>query len=93
MAEAVLIIGASGNIGVAATIASLRTGRKVIAVVRNQSGAEKLFKQVGSKEGITVVEADVLSEEALKGVVQQVRDGKLPEFQHVYSCGELLTSV
>ena len=88
MAETVLIVGASGNVGVAATIASLRTGRKVIAVVRNQNSAEKLFKQVGSKDGITIVEADVLSETGVQDVVDQVKAGKLPDFQHVYSAGE-----
>ena len=86
--ETVLIIGASGNVGVAAAIAALKTGRKVLAVVRSQASADKLFKQVGTKEGITIVEADVLSEDALNGVVDQVRAGKLPEFQHVYAAGK-----
>ena len=86
--ETVLIIGASGNVGVAAAIAALKTGRKVLAVVRSQASADKLFKQVGTKEGITIVEADVLSEEALNGVVDQVRAGRLPEFQHVYAAGK-----
>ena len=87
--ETVLIVGASGHVGVAATSAALRTGRKVLAVVRNQDSAEKLFKNVGTKEGITVVEADLLAEDGVKGVVDQVRAGKLPDFQHVYSAGEI----
>jgi short-subunit dehydrogenase len=86
--ETVLIIGASGNVGVAAAISALKTGKKVLAVVRSQASAEKLFKQVGTKEGITIVEADVLSEDALKSVVDQVRAGKLPDFQHVYAAGK-----
>ena len=86
--ETVLIIGASGNVGVAAAISALKTGRKVLAVVRSQESAQKLFKQVGTKEGITIVEADVLSEDALNGVVDQVRSGKLPDFQHVYAAGK-----
>lgn len=86
--ETVLIVGASGHVGVAATMAALRTGRKVLAVVRNQDSAEKLFKHVGTKEGITIVEADVLSENGVRGVVDQVKAGKLPDFQHVYSAGE-----
>ena len=86
--ETVLIIGASGNVGVAASISALKTGRKVLAVVRSQASAEKLFKQVGTKEGITIVEADILSEDALNGVVDQVRAGKLPDFQHVYAAGK-----
>lgn len=90
--ETVLIIGASGNVGVAATSAALRTGRKVLAVVRNQDSAEKLFKHVGTKEGITIVEADLLAEDAVKGVVDQVRAGKLPDFQHVYSAGNIENS-
>ena len=86
--ETVLIIGGSGHVGVAATSAALRTGRKVLAIVRSQESAEKLFKHVGTKEGITIVEADLLAEDGVKGVVDQVRAGKLPEFQHVYSAGE-----
>ena len=85
--ERVLIVGATGNIGVAATIAALRTKRSVLAIVRNQNSAEKLFKHVGSKEGITTVEADVKSENGVQGVVDQVKAGKLPAFQHVYTCG------
>lgn len=89
VSETVLIFGASGHVGVAATSAALRTGKQVIAVVRNQDSADKLFKQVGTKEGITIVEADLLSENAVKGVVDQVKAGKLPDFQHVYSAGEI----
>ena len=87
--ESVLIVGASGHVGVAATMAALRTGRQVLAVVRSQESAEKLFKQVGSKEGITIAEADLLSEDGVKGVVDQVKAGKLPDFQHVYSAGKI----
>ncbi|KAK6224415.1 integral membrane protein [Colletotrichum tabaci] len=47
MTETVLVFGASGNVGVAAIIGALSANRHVIAVVRNQSSAEKMFKQVG----------------------------------------------
>jgi len=86
--ETVLLIGATGNVGVSAAIAVLRSGRKVLAIVRNQDSAEKLFKHVGAREGITTVEADVTSEQGIKGVVEQVKAGKLPAFQHVFSAGE-----
>ena len=87
--ETVLVVGATGNIGVAAISGALRTKRNVLAIVRNQSSADKLFKHIGTKDGITTVEADVTSETGVQGVVDQVKTGKLPAFQHVYSCGEL----
>jgi len=83
--ETVLVVGATGNIGVSAVTAALRSGRNVLAVVRNQNSAEKLVKHVGSSKGITFVEADLLSDTGVKGVVERVRAGKLPTFQHVYS--------
>lgn len=86
--ETVLVVGATGNIGVAAIHGALRTKRNVLAIVRNQDSASKLFKHVGTKDGITTVEADVTSETGVQGVVDQVKAGKLPTFQHVYSCGK-----
>lgn len=85
--ETVLVIGATGNIGVSAVTAALRSKRNVLAVVRNQSSADKLVKHIGSSEGITFVEANVLSDSGVKGVVDQVQAGKLPAFQHVFSSG------
>lgn len=92
MPETVLVVGSTGNIGLAAVKAALDTGRNVLAVVRTQASAEKLFKFIGSDKGIITVEADVLSDTAIKGVVDQVRAGKLPAFQHVWSSGRLLES-
>ncbi|KAF3074329.1 hypothetical protein CFAM422_003351 [Trichoderma lentiforme] len=86
MPEHVLVIGATGNIGVAAVKGALNSGRQVLAIVRNQASAEKLFKHVGSSEGIQVIEADVTSDTGIKSVVDQVKAGKLPAFQHVYTC-------
>lgn len=83
----ILTIGSSGNIGVAAITAALRNKFTVLAIVRNQSSAEKLFKHVGTKEGITIVEADITSPEGVQGVVDRVRAGELPSFQHVYCSG------
>ncbi|KAK4546475.1 hypothetical protein LTR36_002152 [Oleoguttula mirabilis] len=83
--ETVLIVGATGNIGVSAVTAALRSKRNVLAIVRNQSSADKLIKYIGSSEGITFVKANVLSDSGVKGVVDQVRAGNLPSFQHVYS--------
>ncbi|KAJ7143126.1 hypothetical protein C8R43DRAFT_1015658 [Mycena crocata] len=84
--QTVLVVGATGNIGVSAVIGALRSKRKVLAIVRNQDSADKLVKHVGSSEGITFAEASVLSESGVKSVVDQVRAGKLPSFQHVFSC-------
>ncbi|KAI8246265.1 hypothetical protein K4K55_010284 [Colletotrichum sp. SAR 10_96] len=85
MAETVLVFGASGNIGVSAVIGALQAKRKVIAVVRNQTSAEKIFDYVGTRDGITIAEADITSEDSVRGIVDQVRAGKLPPFQHVFA--------
>ncbi|KAJ5806051.1 Short-chain dehydrogenase/reductase SDR [Penicillium pulvis] len=92
--ETVLVVGATGNIGVSAVTAALRSKRNVLAIVRNQNSADKLVKHVGSSEGITFVEANVLSDSGVKGVVDQVKSGKLPAFQHVFSSvgGEYTTT-
>lgn len=85
--ETVLVVGATGNIGVSAVTAALRSKRNVLAIVRNQNSADKLVKYIGSSKGITFAEANVLSDSGVKGVVDQVRAGKLPSFQHVYASG------
>lgn len=86
--ETVLVVGSTGNIGTAAIIGALRAGKKVLAIVRNQDSAAKLFRNVGTQEGITTVQADVTSESGVRSVVDQVKAGKLPAFQHVYCAGE-----
>lgn len=86
--ETVLVIGATGNIGVAAILGALRSNRNVLALVRNQVSVAKLFQHVGTHEGITIVEADIMSDQGVQSVVDQVRASKLPAFQHVYSAGE-----
>ncbi|KAI9709265.1 MAG: hypothetical protein M1820_003385 [Bogoriella megaspora] len=83
--ETVLVVGATGHIGTSAVIAALRSKRNVLAVVRNQASAEKLFQNVGSRDGITTVETNILSEQGIQSVVDQVKAGKLPSFQHVYA--------
>lgn len=90
--ETVLVVGATGNIGVSAVTAALRSKRNVLAIVRNQTSADKLVKYIGSSKGITFVEANVLSDSGVKGVVDQVRAGTLPAFQHVFSSGWSLFS-
>lgn len=87
MSEGVLVVGATGNIGIAAVKGALRSGRQVLAIVRNQASADKLYKNVGTSEGIDIVEASVTSDIGVKSVVDQVKAGKLPPFQHVYTCG------
>ncbi|KAI7171212.1 hypothetical protein KC324_g10996 [Hortaea werneckii] len=83
--ERVLIVGASGHIGTSAVIGALRNKRGVLAVVRSQQSAEKLFSQTGTKEGITVVEADPTSATDLQTVVDRVAKGDVPAFQHVHA--------
>ncbi|GFF36516.1 hypothetical protein IFM58399_04582 [Aspergillus lentulus] len=83
--QTVLIVGATGNIGASAIHAALRSKRHVIAIVRNQTSAEKLFHNVGTREGITTVEADIMSDRGVRDVVEKVRKGELPAFQHVYA--------
>ncbi|KAI6778632.1 nad(p)-binding protein [Emericellopsis cladophorae] len=82
-AQTVLVVGATGNIGVAAVKGALQAGRNVLAVVRNQNSADKLIKHVGTSKGITFVEADVASDSGIANVVTKVREGKLPAFQHL----------
>lgn len=71
--------------GVSAAIAAIRAKRRVLAIVRSQASAEKLFKHVDSLDNITTVEADVSTDGGVRGVIDQVRAGKLPAFQHVWS--------
>ena len=87
-AETVLVVGATGNIGIAAVKGALQAGRNVLAIVRNQNSADKLIKHVGTSKDITFVEADVASDSGVADVVTKVREGRLPAFQHVYSCGK-----
>lgn len=91
--ETVLVVGATGNIGVAAVKAVLRSGRQVLAVVRNQDSAQKMFQHVGTQEGISTVEADILSDHGIQDVVEKVKSGHLPAFQHVYGAGVYLLEV
>ena len=83
----ILVVGGTGNIGASVVTAALRSKLKVLAIVRNQASADKLYNNVGTSDGITTVEANVLSDTGVRGVVDKVRAGKLPAFQHVYSCG------
>lgn len=86
--ETVLVVGASGNIGVSVIIAALRSGRRVLAIVRNSAAEQKIVQHVGTKDGITFVEAQVTDESSVQKVVDRVKAGELPDFQHVYSAGE-----
>jgi NAD(P)-dependent dehydrogenase (short-subunit alcohol dehydrogenase family) len=87
--ETVLVVGSTGNIGISAVKAALNSDRKVLAIVRNQESADKLLKHLGtlSSDRVTFVEANVLSDSGVRSVVDKVRAGELPTFQHVYSCG------
>lgn len=88
--ETVLVVGASGNIGVSTIIAALRSGRSVLAIVRNKAAQEKITKNVPDVSKVTFVEADVVNDKGVQGVVDQVKAGKLPAFQHVYAAGAQL---
>jgi len=87
--ERVLVVGATGNIGISVIIAALRSKREVLAPVRNAAAAERLYQHVGTKAGITTVEADVTSDDGVQSIVDRVKAGELPHFQHVYSAGML----
>lgn len=91
--ETVLIVGASGNIGVSAIVGALRQSLHVLAIVRSRNSAEKLFQHVGTRNGITIVEADVMSESGVQSVVDMVKSGSLPAFQHVYSTGNVFNFI
>ncbi|KAM7193139.1 hypothetical protein V8F33_008011 [Rhypophila sp. PSN 637] len=84
--ETVLVVGSTGHIGVSAVMAALKSKRKVLAIVRNEESAQKLIRAIGSAEGITLAYADITSDTGVREVVQRVRGGELPEFQHVYAC-------
>lgn len=88
-AETVLVVGATGNIGVAAIIGALRSDRNVLAIVRDQHSAKKVFEHVLSTDHVRIktVEADAVSEQGVQSVVDKVRAGSLPAFQHVFACG------
>jgi NAD(P)-dependent dehydrogenase (short-subunit alcohol dehydrogenase family) len=86
--ETVLIVGATGNIGTAAVKGALNAGLQVLAVVQNSASANKLFQNLGTKEGIITVEANILSDQGVQSVVDRVKKGELPTFQHVYATGQ-----
>ncbi|KAF1919859.1 hypothetical protein BDU57DRAFT_546436 [Ampelomyces quisqualis] len=86
-AETVLVVGATGNIGIAAIIGALCSDRNVLAVVRDQHSAKKVFDHVLSgHDRIKIVEADAVSDQGVQSVVDKVRAGSLPAFQHVFAC-------
>ena len=91
--ETVLVVGSSGNVGVSVIIGALRSNLNVLAIVRNKSAQEKVLQHVDKSlptNRITFAEADVTDENAIAGIVDQVKAGKLPAFQHVYSTGVAL---
>jgi NAD(P)-dependent dehydrogenase (short-subunit alcohol dehydrogenase family) len=87
--ETVLVVGATGHVGIAAIHGALQAGYNVIAIVRNQTSAQKISEHVSEGlDRITMVEADVISDTGVQTVVDKVRSGALPAFQHVFSSGE-----
>jgi putative NADH-flavin reductase len=91
----VILIATAGNIGVSVIIAALRRGMNVLALVRDKTTAkERILKYLDYGEtlptdNIIYVETDVVKDggEGVQGVVEKVKKGELPEFQHVYSTG------
>ncbi|KEF60375.1 uncharacterized protein A1O9_01935 [Exophiala aquamarina CBS 119918] len=83
--ERVLVVGATGNVGISVIIAALRSQREVLAPVRNAAAAERLYQHVGTKSGITTVEVDVTSDDGVQSLVDRVKARELPSFQHVYA--------
>lgn len=87
--ETVLVVGATGHIGIAAIQGALRSGYNVLAIVRNHESAKKFSEHVGEgRERITIVEANVTSDQGIQAVVDKVRAGVLPVFQHVFASGK-----
>ncbi|KXL43069.1 hypothetical protein M433DRAFT_550731, partial [Acidomyces richmondensis BFW] len=76
------------NVGASAVIGALRSGHNVLATVRNKASAEKLFQNIETQKGIHAAECIILLDQSVQNIVDQVREGKLPGFQHVYACGE-----
>ncbi|KAL7771049.1 hypothetical protein CFE70_000990 [Pyrenophora teres f. teres 0-1] len=71
-AETVLVVGATGNIGIATIIGALRLDRNVLAVVRNQHSAKNVFEHVlGGHDRIKIVEANAVSDEGVQSVVDK----------------------
>lgn len=91
MAETVLIVGSTGNIGLSGVKGALNSGRKVLAVVRNDESAQKIYDYIGSKQNITTVVADIMTDDGVKSVVDRVKGGQLPAFQHVFSSCKIKT--
>ena len=90
--QTVLAVGSSGNVGLSVIIAALRSSRNVLAVVRSKISQDKILHQLSFDKSlptdrVTFAQADVASDTGVEGVVQQVKAGKLPAFQHVYSAG------
>lgn len=87
--QTVLVAGSTGNIGVSAVIAALKSKAKVLALVRNDDAAQKLFTHIGGQhDGVTTVNVDVTSKNGVADIMEQVKSGKLPSFQHVVTSGE-----
>lgn len=63
--DVVLVVGASGKIGVSAILRALKAGRKVLVVVRSASAMERTLQQVGTLEGIVFTYADPTTENDL----------------------------
>ncbi|KAM0278362.1 hypothetical protein ACHAQH_005182 [Verticillium albo-atrum] len=83
--QTVLIAGATGHIGISAIQGAPRSGKQVLAIVRSETSAEKIWKHIGNTDQVTTVIADGTSDNGVQTVVDQVRAGDLPAFQHVYS--------
>ncbi|EFQ85068.1 hypothetical protein PTT_20113 [Pyrenophora teres f. teres 0-1] len=84
-AETVLVVGATGNIGIATIIGALRLDRNVLAVVRNQHSAKNVFEHVlGGHDRIKIVEANAVSDEGVQSVVDKVRAGGLCPLSSMY---------
>jgi hypothetical protein len=90
-----MLIAIAGNIGVSVIISTLRRGMNVLALVRDKKSAkERILNYLDYGESlptdnIIYVETDVVKDgpEGIQGVVEKVKKGDLPEFQHVYSTG------
>lgn len=90
--EAVLIIGASGNVGISVIIAALHSNLDVLAPVRNDKAKHKILHDLTYDpslpvDRITFAEVDISQDDGVASIVARVEKGDLPAFQHVYSTG------
>ncbi|KAG9285229.1 hypothetical protein G9A89_002125 [Geosiphon pyriformis] len=89
--QTILITGATGNVGSSAVKAFLEQGATVIAISRSQSSLDKLIANLKSsnvslnEKNFHGVLSDVSEDKNLEKVANDIREGRLPEPNHIVS--------